>query len=74
MIYFLTGALEHYVSYLDLINKRLPFGLAQIGVCFHPVSDTKQTPDGVKRYTENGILLGLVFKHFHFGIDYMIFK
>ncbi|XP_049558130.1 DNA polymerase subunit gamma-2, mitochondrial isoform X4 [Orcinus orca] len=44
----LHGALEHYVNYLDLLNKRLPFGLAQIGVCFHPVSDTKQTPDGVK--------------------------
>ncbi|XP_058417375.1 DNA polymerase subunit gamma-2, mitochondrial isoform X3 [Diceros bicornis minor] len=44
----LHGALEHYVNCLDLVNKRLPFGLAQIGVCFHPVSDTKQTPDGVK--------------------------
>uniref|UniRef100_A0A8C0E207 DNA polymerase subunit gamma-2 n=1 Tax=Balaenoptera musculus TaxID=9771 RepID=A0A8C0E207_BALMU len=43
---------RHYVNYLDLINKRLPFGLAQIGVCFHPVSDTKQTPDGVKRIGE----------------------
>ncbi|XP_070629903.1 DNA polymerase subunit gamma-2 isoform X1 [Bos indicus] len=48
----LHGALEHYVSYLDLVNKRLPFGLAQIGACFHPVSDTKQTPDGVKRIGE----------------------
>ncbi|XP_047613736.1 DNA polymerase subunit gamma-2, mitochondrial [Phacochoerus africanus] len=44
----LHGALEHYVNYLDLMNKRLPFGLAQIGVCFHPVSDTKQTSDAVK--------------------------
>ncbi|XP_059005210.1 DNA polymerase subunit gamma-2, mitochondrial isoform X2 [Mustela lutreola] len=48
----LHGALEHYVNCLDLVNKRLPFGLAQIGVCFHPVSDTKQTPDGVKRIGE----------------------
>eukprot|EP00069_Balaena_mysticetus_P010116 bmy_06551T0 len=48
----LHGALQHYVNYLDLINRRLPFGLAQIGVCFHPVSDTKQTPDGVKRIGE----------------------
>ncbi|XP_040496324.1 DNA polymerase subunit gamma-2, mitochondrial isoform X2 [Ursus maritimus] len=46
------GALEHYVNCLDLVNKRLPYGLAQIGVCFHPVSDTKQTPDGVKRIGE----------------------
>ncbi|XP_057572318.1 DNA polymerase subunit gamma-2, mitochondrial isoform X2 [Hippopotamus amphibius kiboko] len=48
----LHGALEHYLNYLDLINKRLPFGLAQIGVCFHPVSDCKQTPDGIKRVGE----------------------
>uniref|UniRef100_A0A671FDD0 RNA helicase n=1 Tax=Rhinolophus ferrumequinum TaxID=59479 RepID=A0A671FDD0_RHIFE len=43
-----SGALEHYVHCLDLVNKKLPYGLAQIGVCFHPVSETKQTPDGVK--------------------------
>ncbi|OWK14489.1 POLG2 [Cervus elaphus hippelaphus] len=61
----LHGALEHYVSYLDLINKRLPFGLAQIGVCFHPVSDTKQTPDGVKRLYDfqiNDYLIFLISK------------
>ncbi|XP_045381790.1 DNA polymerase subunit gamma-2, mitochondrial isoform X4 [Lemur catta] len=46
------GALEHYVNCLELVNKRLPYGLAQIGVCFHPVSDNKQTPDGVKRIGE----------------------
>uniref|UniRef100_A0A8D0GCD1 DNA polymerase gamma 2, accessory subunit n=1 Tax=Sphenodon punctatus TaxID=8508 RepID=A0A8D0GCD1_SPHPU len=33
----LHGALEQYVSCLELVNRRLPFGLAQIGVCFHPV-------------------------------------
>ncbi|KAF6096269.1 DNA polymerase gamma 2, accessory subunit [Phyllostomus discolor] len=44
------GALEHYVNCLDLVNKRLPYGLAQIGVCFHPAS--KQTADGVKRMGE----------------------
>ncbi|KAM6471697.1 DNA polymerase subunit gamma-2 [Liasis olivaceus] len=32
----LHGALEHYVECLELVNKRLPFGLAQIGICFHP--------------------------------------
>ncbi|KAM5310478.1 DNA polymerase subunit gamma-2 isoform 2-T2 [Glossophaga mutica] len=46
----LHGALEHYVNCLDLVNKRLPYGLAQIGVCFHPAS--KQTADGVKRMGE----------------------
>ncbi|XP_054988008.1 DNA polymerase subunit gamma-2, mitochondrial [Sorex araneus] len=44
----LHGALEHYVSCLDLVNKRLPYGLAQIGVCFRLVSDTKSTAEGVK--------------------------
>ncbi|ELW67489.1 DNA polymerase subunit gamma-2, mitochondrial [Tupaia chinensis] len=44
----LHGALGHYVHCLDLVNKRLPYGLAQIGVCFHPVSDTKQIAHGVK--------------------------
>ncbi|XP_047398679.1 DNA polymerase subunit gamma-2, mitochondrial [Sciurus carolinensis] len=48
----LHGALEQYVNCLDLVNKRLPYGLAQIGICFHPVSDTKQIPSGVKRIGE----------------------
>ncbi|XP_036054305.1 DNA polymerase subunit gamma-2, mitochondrial [Onychomys torridus] len=48
----LHGALEHYVNGLDLVNRRLPYGLAQIGVCFHPVSDTKQIPSSVKRIGE----------------------
>ncbi|XP_035311384.1 DNA polymerase subunit gamma-2, mitochondrial isoform X1 [Cricetulus griseus] len=48
----LHGALEHYVNGLDLVNRRLPYGLAQIGVCFHPVLDTKQIPSSVKRIGE----------------------
>ncbi|XP_013358629.1 PREDICTED: DNA polymerase subunit gamma-2, mitochondrial isoform X2 [Chinchilla lanigera] len=48
----LHGALEHYVHCLGLVNRKLPYGLAQIGVCFHPVSDSKQTPDGVKSIGE----------------------
>nr|XP_003465979.1 DNA polymerase subunit gamma-2, mitochondrial [Cavia porcellus] len=48
----LHGALEHYVSGLDLVNKKLPYGLAQIGVCFHPVPGTNELPSGVKRIGE----------------------
>ncbi|XP_075846447.1 DNA polymerase subunit gamma-2 isoform X2 [Microtus pennsylvanicus] len=48
----LHGALEHYFDGLDLVNRKLPYGLAQIGVCFHPVSDTKQIPGSVKRIGE----------------------
>ncbi|XP_070596457.1 DNA polymerase subunit gamma-2 [Erythrolamprus reginae] len=32
----LHGALEQYIDCLELVNQRLPFGIAQIGVCFHP--------------------------------------
>ncbi|KAM8945727.1 DNA polymerase subunit gamma-2 [Pelodytes ibericus] len=35
----LYGALLQYVQCLDLMNKRLPFGLAEIGKCFHPIPD-----------------------------------
>ncbi|XP_055448378.1 DNA polymerase subunit gamma-2, mitochondrial isoform X2 [Psammomys obesus] len=48
----LHGALEHYPNCLDLVNRRLPYGLAQIGVCFHPVLDTQQIPNSVKRIGE----------------------
>lgn len=37
----LPGALERYVECLDLVNKRLPFGVAQIGVCFHTVMNNE---------------------------------
>ncbi|XP_051014872.1 DNA polymerase subunit gamma-2, mitochondrial [Acomys russatus] len=48
----LHGALQRYVNCLDLANRRLPYGLAQIGVCFHPIRDTKQIPNSVKRIGE----------------------
>ncbi|XP_062977551.1 DNA polymerase subunit gamma-2, mitochondrial [Elgaria multicarinata webbii] len=41
----LHGALEHYVECLELVNKRLPFGIAQIGVCFHPVTKNEKEND-----------------------------
>ncbi|XP_074080887.1 DNA polymerase subunit gamma-2 [Macrotis lagotis] len=46
------GALKHYVNCLDLVNKRLPYGLAQIGVCFQDVPDIGHTCDGIKRIGE----------------------
>ncbi|XP_043820751.1 DNA polymerase subunit gamma-2, mitochondrial isoform X2 [Dromiciops gliroides] len=46
------GALKHYVNCLDLVNKRLPYGLAQIGVCFQDVPDIGYTYDGIKRIGE----------------------
>uniref|UniRef100_A0ACB8ELL5 DNA polymerase subunit gamma-2, mitochondrial n=1 Tax=Sphaerodactylus townsendi TaxID=933632 RepID=A0ACB8ELL5_9SAUR len=38
----LHGALEQYVDCLELVNKRLPFGVAQIGTCFHPVENDEE--------------------------------
>ncbi|XP_007482854.1 DNA polymerase subunit gamma-2, mitochondrial isoform X3 [Monodelphis domestica] len=48
----LYGSLKHYVNCLDLVNKRLPYGLAQIGVCFQDVPDIGPTCDGIKRIGE----------------------
>ncbi|CAL8238208.1 unnamed protein product [Merluccius merluccius] len=33
----LQGALEQYSSWLELLNKRLPFGLAETGLSFQPL-------------------------------------
>ncbi|NXP06437.1 DPOG2 polymerase, partial [Thinocorus orbignyianus] len=38
----LPGALAQYVSCLELVNKRLPCGLAQVGVCFHSVPENER--------------------------------
>ncbi|NXY85591.1 DPOG2 polymerase, partial [Alcedo cyanopectus] len=37
----LPGALAQYVSCLELVNKRLPCGLAQIGMCFHSTPESE---------------------------------
>ncbi|KAM9363203.1 DNA polymerase subunit gamma-2 [Symphorus nematophorus] len=33
---FLQGALEEFVPSVELINRKLPFGLAETGLCFQP--------------------------------------
>ncbi|KAM4689925.1 DNA polymerase subunit gamma-2 [Rhinophrynus dorsalis] len=38
----LYGALEQYVSCLDLMNKKLPFGLAEVGPCFHLIPEENE--------------------------------
>ncbi|XP_071968907.1 DNA polymerase subunit gamma-2 isoform X2 [Engystomops pustulosus] len=35
----LQGALRHYVSCLELVNWKLPFGIAEVGKCFHTIAD-----------------------------------
>ncbi|KAM4030452.1 DNA polymerase subunit gamma-2 isoform 1-T3 [Anomaloglossus baeobatrachus] len=41
----LQGALSHYVSCLELVNHKLPFGVAEVGKCFHAGADL-QDDDG----------------------------
>ncbi|NXF90320.1 DPOG2 polymerase, partial [Eubucco bourcierii] len=48
----LPGALAQYVSCLELVNKRLPCGLAQIGVCFHSVPESEQHNTNLRRIGE----------------------
>ncbi|XP_073435881.1 DNA polymerase subunit gamma-2 [Dendrobates tinctorius] len=35
----LQGALLHYTSCLEMVNRKLPFGIAEVGKCFHGGSD-----------------------------------
>ncbi|XP_042658608.1 DNA polymerase subunit gamma-2, mitochondrial isoform X2 [Tyto alba] len=48
----LPGALAQYVSCLELVNKRLPCGLAQIGVCFHSIPESEQHNKNLTRIGE----------------------
>ncbi|XP_061866822.1 DNA polymerase subunit gamma-2, mitochondrial isoform X2 [Colius striatus] len=48
----LPGALEQYASCLEMVNKRLPCGLAQIGVCFHSIPESEQHNHHLRRIGE----------------------
>ncbi|NWI66370.1 DPOG2 polymerase, partial [Todus mexicanus] len=48
----LTGALAQYASCLELVNRRLPCGLAQIGVCFDSVPESEQHDENTLRTGE----------------------
>ncbi|XP_032562411.1 DNA polymerase subunit gamma-2, mitochondrial [Chiroxiphia lanceolata] len=48
----LPGVLAQYVSCLELVNKRLPCGLAQIGVCFHSLPESEQPKGNLTRIGE----------------------
>ncbi|XP_065708665.1 DNA polymerase subunit gamma-2 [Patagioenas fasciata] len=48
----LPGALAQYTSCLELTNKRLPCGLAQIGVCFHTLPESEQHNKNLRRIGE----------------------
>ncbi|NWX84559.1 DPOG2 polymerase, partial [Nothoprocta pentlandii] len=47
-----TGALAQYDSCLELVNKRLPYGLAQMGVCFHSIPEREHCSESLSRIGE----------------------
>ncbi|KAI3352338.1 hypothetical protein L3Q82_005317 [Scortum barcoo] len=51
---FLQGALEQFVPSLELVNRKLPFGLVETGLCF-------QLSDGSGCYMKLGHLLSFQF-------------
>ncbi|XP_071307319.1 DNA polymerase subunit gamma-2 isoform X6 [Agelaius tricolor] len=53
-----TGVLAQYVSCLELVNKRLPCGLAQIGVCFHSVPESEHSVSGNEQHNKNLTRIG----------------
>ncbi|XP_040542374.1 DNA polymerase subunit gamma-2, mitochondrial isoform X2 [Gallus gallus] len=48
----LPGALAQYVSCLEFVNKRLPCGLAEVGVCFHSIPGSEQHNEKLRRIGE----------------------
>ncbi|XP_071307321.1 DNA polymerase subunit gamma-2 isoform X8 [Agelaius tricolor] len=52
------GVLAQYVSCLELVNKRLPCGLAQIGVCFHSVPESEHSVSGNEQHNKNLTRIG----------------
>ncbi|KAF2976583.1 hypothetical protein EK904_011383, partial [Melospiza melodia maxima] len=54
----LPGVLAQYVSCLELVNKRLPCGLAQIGVCFHSVPESELSVSGNEQHNKNLTRIG----------------
>ncbi|XP_059804308.1 DNA polymerase subunit gamma-2, mitochondrial isoform X2 [Hypanus sabinus] len=39
----LQGAFREYTKSLNLVNRKLPFGLAEVGVCYQPIPTIKYT-------------------------------
>ncbi|XP_028674792.2 DNA polymerase subunit gamma-2, mitochondrial [Erpetoichthys calabaricus] len=54
----LQGALEHYVPSLALLNRKLPFGLAEMGTCYRPIH--AEEPNG-KVKTGESFMASLVW-------------
>ncbi|XP_066188450.1 DNA polymerase subunit gamma-2 isoform X2 [Sylvia atricapilla] len=54
----LPGVLAQYVSCLELVNRRLPCGFAQIGVCFHSVPESERSAPENEQHNKNLTRIG----------------
>lgn len=54
---FLQGALEQFVPSVELVSRKLPFGLAESGLCFQP-SDGSARPRSPRHLWCGSALLG----------------
>ncbi|XP_042198322.1 DNA polymerase subunit gamma-2, mitochondrial isoform X1 [Callorhinchus milii] len=48
----LEGAFQLYAKSLNLVNEKLPFGLAEVGVCYQPVATEHETTSSAVRTGE----------------------
>ncbi|XP_050969140.1 DNA polymerase subunit gamma-2, mitochondrial [Labeo rohita] len=52
----LQGALQQYIQALELVNKTLPFGLAEIGLCHHSDSQLRHSSCCSFEVTESSLV------------------
>ncbi|XP_030637735.1 DNA polymerase subunit gamma-2, mitochondrial [Chanos chanos] len=52
----LKGALEQFAPSLELVNKKLPFGLAETGVCHGPAAENADSIDWLPEFTESSLV------------------
>lgn len=52
----LQGALEQYLPSLELVNRRLPFGLAETGVCYQPLEEQTNGPGCPAEFTQASLV------------------
>ncbi|XP_043096885.1 DNA polymerase subunit gamma-2, mitochondrial isoform X2 [Puntigrus tetrazona] len=52
----LQGALQQYIQALELVNRTLPFGLAEIGLCHHSDSQQRHSSGSSFEVTESSLV------------------
>ncbi|KAG9350411.1 hypothetical protein JZ751_026771 [Albula glossodonta] len=50
------GALEQYLPSLELVNRRLPFGLAETGVCYQTLQGQTNVPESPVEVTQASLV------------------